>query len=389
MLTGNDRTVTYNPRNKPTRIESTPAVSQGNDTGVAEFIYGADDNRVVQTISSPASPAARILYVGLGDTGKSLYERTQRDTTIEHVQFIYAGGSHGGSAFALRVVTDDGSPTPPAATKYYHFDHLGSVIAISDERGHLATTSGPDANVMSYDAWGGRRNPDGTAATAASFNQQVGRREFTGHETISNVGLVNMNGRVYDPILGRFLSPDPHVQFVSDLQSFNRYSYVHNNPLRNTDPTGYFLGLSFGRWDVATGDFLGVRHQSAQQLVFEGVAIGACTTGVGCVVGGLVFTGINAEAMASQGASFGQVVASSEISLAIGGVSGTLIRTAGGDPVAQVVGGSISGGVSAAITTAAYGGDLGKNILQGAFWAGSPARVLVRGRPKRGQARQR
>src|SRR4030095_7752991 len=75
---------------------------------------------------------------------------------------------------------------------------------------------------------------------------QTGHREYTGHETIPNVGLVNMNGRVYDPVLGRFLSPDPNVQFGGNLQSFNRYSYVLNNPLRYTDPTGYFLDELFG-----------------------------------------------------------------------------------------------------------------------------------------------
>ena len=49
-----------------------------------------------------------------------------------------------------------------------------------------------------------------------------------------------MNGRFYDPSLGRFLSPDPNVQFAADLQSYNRYSYCGNNPLRYTDPTGTF-----------------------------------------------------------------------------------------------------------------------------------------------------
>ena len=50
-----------------------------------------------------------------------------------------------------------------------------------------------------------------------------------------------MNGRVYDPVIGRFLSPDPHVQFQARLISYNRYTYVENNPLRYTDPSGYFL----------------------------------------------------------------------------------------------------------------------------------------------------
>ena len=95
---------------------------------------------------------------------------------------------------------------------------------------------------MGYDAWGARRNPVGLTASPAAFNQQAGRREFTGQETIPSVGLVNLNGRVYDPLLGRFLSADTHIP--GDLQSYNRYSYAHNNPLRYTDPTGHSTSLS-------------------------------------------------------------------------------------------------------------------------------------------------
>jgi RHS repeat-associated protein len=75
----------------------------------------------------------------------------------------------------------------------------------------------------------------------------VGHREFTGQETIPDVGLINMNGRVYDPVLARFLSPDPDVQDSTDPQNYNRYSYVLNNPLRYSDPTGYnILGEILG-----------------------------------------------------------------------------------------------------------------------------------------------
>jgi len=64
-------------------------------------------------------------------------------------------------------------------------------------------------------------------------------RGYTGHEMLDDLGLVHMNGRIYDPLLGRFLSADPVVQFPGSLQSYNRYSYVMNNPLTLTDPTGY------------------------------------------------------------------------------------------------------------------------------------------------------
>jgi len=66
-------------------------------------------------------------------------------------------------------------------------------------------------------------------------------RSFTGHESIEGTDLIHMNGRVYDPTVGRFLSADPFIQASYDTQSYNRYSYVKNNPLNYTDPSGYFF----------------------------------------------------------------------------------------------------------------------------------------------------
>jgi len=70
-------------------------------------------------------------------------------------------------------------------------------------------------------------------------------RGFTDHEMLDEIGLVHMNGRVYDPLVGRFLSADPYIQSPLNLQSYNRYSYVMNNPLGSADPSGYFGLKSF------------------------------------------------------------------------------------------------------------------------------------------------
>ena len=53
------------------------------------------------------------------------------------------------------------------------------------------------------------------------------------------MGLNHMNGRVEDAILGRFLSPDPPIPDPSNAQDYNRYSYVNNNPVTGTDPSGF------------------------------------------------------------------------------------------------------------------------------------------------------
>jgi RHS repeat-associated protein len=61
---------------------------------------------------------------------------------------------------------------------------------------------------------------------------------YTGHEMLDDVGIIHMNGRIYDPELARFLSPDPVLQDPSNTQNYACYAYVFNNPLSNTDPTG-------------------------------------------------------------------------------------------------------------------------------------------------------
>lgn len=86
----------------------------------------------------------------------------------------------------------------------------------------------------SYDAWGNQ------TISQESF---YFRRGYTGHEMLPEYGLINMNGRLYDPQLGRFLSPDNYVQMPDFSQSFNRYSYCINNPLKFTDPDGEWFGL--------------------------------------------------------------------------------------------------------------------------------------------------
>ncbi|MCS7063721.1 MAG: hypothetical protein NZM04_06730, partial [Methylacidiphilales bacterium] len=96
----------------------------------------------------------------------------------------------------------------------------------------------------SYDAWGKRRNPD---TWAHSTDDVIGTtaRGFTSHEMLDEVNLIHMNGRVYDPLLGRFNTPDPYLQEPGNSQNYARYSYVLNNPLSLTDPSGYFFKSIF------------------------------------------------------------------------------------------------------------------------------------------------
>ena len=118
-------------------------------------------------------------------------------------------------------------------TMYYiHTDHIGSLNVISDESGNLVQE-------MSYDAWGRRRNPNNWSYSGIPANYKF-ERGFTGHEHMDGNGLINMNGRMYDPILGRFLSSDPIVLYPDYSQDYNKYSYARNNPLVYYDPSGLY-----------------------------------------------------------------------------------------------------------------------------------------------------
>jgi RHS repeat-associated protein len=97
---------------------------------------------------------------------------------------------------------------------------------------------------LSYDAWGKRRHPNGQADPAGALTSQT-TRGFTGHEQLDDVGLIHMNGRVYDPLIGRFGTPDPMTESPFSTQGWNRYTYVGNSPLNFTDPSGYCFASCF------------------------------------------------------------------------------------------------------------------------------------------------
>ena len=136
-----------------------------------------------------------------------------------------------GSATVLYTRWSTGTIT----TKYVTADHLGSsTVVMSDSGGTLVN--------LSFGSYGARRGSNWTGTPSAGDWTQIGnatRHGFTGHEALDNLNLVHMNGRVFDPVLGRFLSADPFMPGILGSQAPNRYAYVGNRSQSLVDPSGF------------------------------------------------------------------------------------------------------------------------------------------------------
>ena len=233
---GNGRTTTRivaDGRGLATEVRLAASATAATSTALDAFAYGPDGARFHRRSEWKEGDATRTeetYYAGRHEktyrADGSIVERTRIGTAVVYVKATPAPDANG----------DRGPST--SSFEYLHRDHLGSVRSVTDE-------SGAELAVLAHDPYGGRRRTDWTAGlTAASSTALVGThgrrvsRGFTGHEHLDRTGLVHMNGRVYDPQLGRFPSPDPVVADPSGSQGWNLYSYVGNNPLSRTDPTG-------------------------------------------------------------------------------------------------------------------------------------------------------
>lgn len=174
-----------------------------------EFTYGPDQQRWKTVLTTSGTTTRTTLYA-------NDYERVTEGGVTRHFYFL-----DGGAVYVKQSGQSD---------KVYYIcaDNLGSILKLVD-------TTGASVFEATYDAWGKQTVTKNTIGF---------HRGYTGHEMMPEFGLINMNGRLYDPVLGRFLSPDNYVQLPDFSQSFNRYSYCLNNPLKYTDPSGEWLG-----WD--------------------------------------------------------------------------------------------------------------------------------------------
>ena len=200
--------------------------------------YDIDRQRVMQTYSNGNTTRTKRYFT-------PLYETVTENGITKKLHYLTSSTG----LFAIFASYNNGG-----GTMYY---------TLKDHQGNLtATVCGNTVERLSYDAWGRRRNPVGFEYDNVTHTFDRG---YTLHEHYDDFDLINMNGRLYDPVLGRMLSPDIAIQDEYNAQAYNRYSYCFNNPLRFTDPSGYVVD----EWEIdAYGQIINHKKDKTQDVFY-------------------------------------------------------------------------------------------------------------------------
>ena len=202
-----------------TAAERPSVIARGTQKAV--LTYNANHDRIRMQYSDNSRNLLTRYYLG------GNYE-LDVDSTGVHERLYLGGGYYDASAVLMKK-------GDTSLVYFIHRDYLGSVLQIADAQGNIVEEN-------NFDAWGCRRNPSTQKAyTIGTAPKLLLGRGYTGHEHLEMFGVINMNARLYDPVLGRFLTPDPYVQILDFTQAFNRYSYCMNSPLCYVDENGEFF----------------------------------------------------------------------------------------------------------------------------------------------------
>jgi len=324
------RDIAYNADDMPLSITDV----RGGVPVTTSFLYDGGASRARKTVSGGPTT----WYFG------DHYEVTNGVAT----KFIFAG--------SLRVASITGQDRWS-----FQNDHLGSSTLVTGPTGAVVEHT-------EYRPFGQERSHTG---------QQTDNYKYTGQELDSENGLYNYGARLYDPILGRFLPADAVVKDFSDPQTLNRYSYVRNNPLIYTDPSGnvfvlddFLIGAAQG---AAIGAVIGgvtaaVMGGDIGQGMVSGAIGGALFNMAGSIIaayhiGTVGAIGMHAAAGAASGgidsAIFGGDIGQGMVT---GGISGGVGKFIGGGIIGRTLAGGVSGGISAEL----YGGSFGEGFILGA-----------------------
>lgn len=292
---------------------------------------------------------------------------------VEFITYI------GGDAYSAPVVLKGDGTTQNYL--YLHRDYQGSIVAITNQAGQVVEK-------RLYDAWGEVvKVQDGQGNVLNGF--KVLDRGYTGHEHLHSVGLIHMNGRLYDPKLHRFLQPDNYIQDPYNTQNYNRYGYVLNNPLKYTDPSGEVielgLAIGIGAFIAATTYTIQASYtygfQASGWGLFKATFIGAASAAVTHGIGTFTQTMPLVDKIVTQAFMHGTSQA-------------FFTGIQGGDPLVGFVSGSLSSIASSGwsvgagefaesgVGMVAFGtlaGGAGASLTGGNFWQGAVTGLVVSG----------
>ncbi|AZI20635.1 RHS repeat domain-containing protein [Chryseobacterium taklimakanense] len=337
---------------------------------------------------------------------------TRNNQTGEEKHILYIGGS----PYESNIIFVKNYTESSGSYKFLHKDYLGSILAISDEAGNKIEQ-------RHFDAWGNLTHLQVNGGAIMTDDNQIRDfmsnggllldRGYTSHEHFAEVGLIHMNGRLYDPLLRRFLNADENIQDMFNTQNYNKYGYVLNNPLMFNDPSGEFFIFGFlagmaVKWvaGMITAAIIGAvaglvsyslsvwisgdkwKLGAALKSTFWGAVGGAVSFGVGSIfVNGAGAATAIAETLGKFGSAIvqGGVHAISQgvlsvfqggnfLTGAVGGAFGSWAASGFGavakdfasKGVSQILFGAVAGGVGTKLT----GGNFWEGVLIGGIVAG-------------------
>jgi len=338
-------------------------IGEESGTNDINFTYGVDQERkVMQTVSNSVTTTKYYTrnYEMLTDASGNINK-----------QWSYIPGGDGMAAIYIYDYN-----TSTGKLYWVAKDHLGSIMGLYDQNG-IVTDNGTGTKAeYSYDAWGRRRNPGDWSYTNVPIPTLI-TRGYTGHEHLDNNALINMNGRLYDPVIGRMLSPDNYVQSPDFTQGFNRYSYCQNNPLRYTDPSGELFGIDdlivFGVAFILGYSDYDITHHSAKLFNWNAAEAGLANAVVaeGCYLGTGALAG-NAAGSMSSALDFSSSFAIKD-AITLSENNKQIESAQGWNAVGLIAGYGLASGVSAGFSSDNLG-----NAIDESFW-GDKENFLLNG----------